>query len=116
MNDSSLSRRQAVKLGIGSLAALSAGRLASAAESTSGKPASHPLLTPADEFVDVSRGNPKPYTLTGEALLQAKLTPDTWRLEITADEAPREGVTQKPQVERQFTLANGTALDFATLV
>src|SRR5204863_7998109 len=45
----------------------------------------HPLLTPADKFRDVSRGNPKPHTLTGDALVRAGLTPETWRLEITAD-------------------------------
>ena len=27
----------------------------------------HPLLTPAEKFRDVSRGNPKPFTLIGDA-------------------------------------------------
>src|SRR5204862_7020827 len=49
---------------------------------------SHPFLTPADKFRDVSRGEPKPYTLRGDALIQARLTPATWRLEITADATP----------------------------
>ena len=33
------------------------------------------FLTPAAEFRDVSRGNPKPFTLKGEDLVQARLTP-----------------------------------------
>src|SRR5437879_3135483 len=42
-------------------------------------------LTSPPEFRDVSRGNPRPYTLKGEQLVQARLTPDTWRLEIVSD-------------------------------
>src|SRR5262245_31972196 len=44
-----------------------------------------PFLTGARDFVDVSRGNPKPYTLKGVALARARLTPRTWRLEIMSD-------------------------------
>ena len=44
-----------------------------------------PFLTAANDFVDVSRGNPKPFTLKGEALAKARLTPETWRLEIVSD-------------------------------
>ena len=40
---------------------------------------SHPVLTPAEEFQTVARGNPKPHSLTGEALVNARLTPETWR-------------------------------------
>ena len=43
------------------------------------------FLTEAGAFVDVSRGNPKPHTLKGEALSRARLTPRTWRLEIVSD-------------------------------
>ncbi len=39
------------------------------------------FLTNPGEFRDVSRGNPKPFKLQGEALVQARLTPETWRLE-----------------------------------
>ncbi|MBE7494375.1 MAG: molybdopterin-dependent oxidoreductase [Verrucomicrobiaceae bacterium] len=95
---SELTRRQAVKLGIGSLAAISAPRVEAA------KPAARPFLTPADDFEDVSRGNPKPHTLTGEALVRAKLTPETWRLEIRTDETTNAIVTQKAQIERAVTL------------
>jgi DMSO/TMAO reductase YedYZ molybdopterin-dependent catalytic subunit len=43
------------------------------------------LLTDAEAFRDVSRGNPKPFTLKGEALVKARLTPSTWRLEIIGE-------------------------------
>lgn len=44
------------------------------------------FITPAAEFEDVSRGNPIPHKLTGQALLDAKLTPETWQLEIVAED------------------------------
>ena len=50
---------------------------------------SRPLLTEAGDFVDVSRGNPKPFTLKGEALAKARLTPETWRLEVVGDGSSR---------------------------
>lgn len=64
-------------------------------------------LTPPPEFVDVSRGNPRPHALKGEQLVQARLTPETWRLEITTD-----GTTQ---IARPCTIAKGTAIDLPTL-
>jgi DMSO/TMAO reductase YedYZ molybdopterin-dependent catalytic subunit len=64
------------------------------------------LTTPA-QFRDVSRGNPKPHTLKGDALVKACLTPETWRLEIVSD-----GSTS---VQRPRKLDDGTALDFATI-
>ena len=70
-------------------------RTAEAAEATSStRPAppsptpSHAFLTLADRFGDMSRGNPKLHTLKGDALVQARLTPETWWLEITADATP----------------------------
>ena len=95
-----LTRRQAVKLGIGSIAAMNAGPLSAAAIATK----THPFLTPADDFEDVSRGNPKPHTLVGEALIKARLTPETWKLEISADETTNAVVTQKAQIQRPVTL------------
>ena len=53
---------------------------ASGAAADAPSPTPHPLLTPADKFKDVSRGNPKPFTLKGDALAAARLTPETWRL------------------------------------
>jgi DMSO/TMAO reductase YedYZ molybdopterin-dependent catalytic subunit len=65
------------------------------------------FLTNPEEFRDVSRGNPKPHTLKGEALVKARLTAETWRLEIVAD-----GGTQ---LEKPRMLDDGTALDLAAL-
>jgi DMSO/TMAO reductase YedYZ molybdopterin-dependent catalytic subunit len=65
------------------------------------------FLTDADKFTDVSRGNPKPFKLEGEALLKARLTPETWRLEIVSD-----GSTQ---IEKPRKLEDGTAIDLATI-
>jgi DMSO/TMAO reductase YedYZ molybdopterin-dependent catalytic subunit len=66
-----------------------------------------PILTPANDFVDVSRGKPKPHTLKGEALVAARLTPETWRLEVVGDASA--------EVARPLQLQNGTALDMAAL-
>ncbi|GEP43141.1 molybdopterin-dependent oxidoreductase [Brevifollis gellanilyticus] len=94
---SDLTRRQAVKLGIGSLAALGTSHAKPA-------PATRSFLTSAADFEDVSRGNPKPHTLTGDALVRAGLTPETWKLEIQADEATNAIVTQKAQIGKAVTL------------
>jgi hypothetical protein len=66
------------------------------------------FLTEAGDFVDVSRGNPKPFTLKGEALSKARLTPSTWRLEIVGDASSG--------VARPSRLDDGTALDLAGLM
>src|SRR5262249_1802153 len=66
-----------------------------------------PYLTNPPDFRDVSRGNPRPFTLKGEQLVQARLTPETWRLEILSD-----GTTQ---IETPRALAKGTAIDLAAL-
>jgi DMSO/TMAO reductase YedYZ molybdopterin-dependent catalytic subunit len=65
------------------------------------------FLTEAGDFVDVSRGNPKPFTLRGEALSRARLAPETWRLEVVGDDSS--------QIARQLRLEDGTALDLAGL-
>jgi DMSO/TMAO reductase YedYZ molybdopterin-dependent catalytic subunit len=65
------------------------------------------FLTEAEGFGDVSRGNPKPYALQGEALVKARLTPQTWRLEIVSDSSA--------QLERPRRLEDGAALDLAAL-
>jgi DMSO/TMAO reductase YedYZ molybdopterin-dependent catalytic subunit len=71
------------------------------------KPDGRKFLTKPDEFRDVSRGNPKPHSLKGEALVKARLTPETWRLEIVSD-----GSTQ---IANPRKLEDGTAIDLATL-
>ena len=68
---------------------------------------SKPFLTEPGDFVDVSRGNPKPFTLRGKALEKAGLTPETWRLEIVGDGSS--------EIARPSRLEDGTALDFAGL-
>ncbi len=78
-----------------------------AGEPTPADPPSRPLLTPGKDFQDVSRGNPIPHTLKGEALVNARLTAETWRLEIVAED--------KATVEKPLTLAAGTALDLPAL-
>ena len=65
-------------------------------------------LTPAAAFGDVSRGDPVPHTLTGDALRAARLTPDTWRLEIVAEE--------RVELQHPRTLETGTAIDLTTLM
>jgi DMSO/TMAO reductase YedYZ molybdopterin-dependent catalytic subunit len=65
------------------------------------------FLTEPDNFTDVSRGNPKPHTLKGEALVKARLTPETWRLEIVSDGSA--------QIEKPHKLEDNTAIDLPTL-
>src|SRR5262245_45694778 len=71
----------------------------------------HAFLTPAADFEDVSRGNPKPFTLKGDALVAARLTPETWRLEVTADATVDDVVKQPASITKALTLVDGTALD-----
>jgi DMSO/TMAO reductase YedYZ molybdopterin-dependent catalytic subunit len=54
------------------------------------------------------RGNPPPHKLEGEDLIKARLTPETWRLEIVGDGGCK--------VEKPRTLADGTAIDFPALI
>lgn len=42
-------------------------------------------LTPASEFRDVSRGKPKPHTLSDEQRAEVGLTRDTWKLQVISD-------------------------------
>ena len=65
-------------------------------------------LTNPDAFRDVSRGNPKPHTLKGEALVKARLTPETWRLEIVADASSK--------IDKPRTLDDNTAVDLPALL
>src|SRR5437667_8391836 len=64
-------------------------------------------LTNQADFNDVSRGSPKPHSLKGNDVVKARLTPETWRLEIVSD-----GSTQ---LEKPRKLDDGTAIDLATL-
>ena len=90
--------------------------LGRAATATAAAPTPRPLLTPASKFRDVSRGKPVPHTLKGDALIQARLTPETWRLEITADTTPNLAVKEPASLSQPLTLADGTALDLPALL
>jgi DMSO/TMAO reductase YedYZ molybdopterin-dependent catalytic subunit len=69
---------------------------------------SRPFLTPGKDFGNVSRGDPLPYTLKGDALAKAGLTPQTWKLEIIAED--------NAEITRPLRQADGTALDFKALL
>jgi len=105
-----LSRRDALRLGA---AGLAAGAVPAMTELAAQQPAvskpaqARTFLTPALQFRDVSRGNPKPFTLKGEALTAARLTPDTWRLEIVAEDRATLATPRR--------IDDGNALDFVTL-
>ncbi|GAC1452207.1 MAG: hypothetical protein NVSMB9_37200 [Isosphaeraceae bacterium] len=111
MNDS-IDRRHF--LGIAAAAGIAGGLAARVAEAGPGvlgsdevRRPSRPFLTEAADFVDVSRGNPKPFSLRGEALEKARLTPETWRLEILSDGTA--------DVARPSSLENASALDLPGL-
>ena len=109
-----LNRRDFVR--VGSALAIGLAQPALAADAPAPKPAPvtkpPPLLTPADKFRDVSRGTPKPHSLTGDALVAARLTAESWRLEITAEATPKEPAS----LSTPLTLADGTALDLPALL
>lgn len=90
--------------------------LSQSAASAAGPTFPHPLLTPAGDFYDVSRGNPKPHKLTGQALIDARLTPETWRLELVADPFTDDVVKEAASVTSSFILDEGTALDLPKLM
>lgn len=107
-----ISRRASFRLGTGLALGVTATGLSTAAPSSLGQVDNsnprHPYLTPADDFTDVSRGDPIPHTLEGEALVKARLTPETWRMEVTA-----EG---KAELAKPLRHADGTSIDLATLL
>ncbi len=115
MQSAPISRRNFIRIGTTSALALSSGT-ALAGDATA-VPDFPPILTPDLDFYDVSRGKPKPHTLDAAAQLAARLTAETWRLEISADpfiEAPHTKVAAT--VEKPFSLADGSALDLPTLL
>jgi hypothetical protein len=68
------------------------------------------FLTPQDQFGDVERGNPLPYTLPPQQRRAVGLERETWHLEVVADPA------SDTRVERPLARELGTALDFAGLM
>ena len=105
----SISRRDTLRLGAGLALGAASGRSAAAPV-----PATRPdeprrtYLTPGEDFTDVSRGDPIPHTLRGEALVRARLTPETWRLDVAAEGTAR--------IARPLRQGDGTALDLAALL
>ena len=110
-----VSRRKFIRLG--TLGASVAGAATAATTKDAAAPELKPLLTPDLEFNDVSRGNPKPHSLKGDALITARLTAETWRCEITADpfvEEPHTNVAAT--LEKPLTIDGGNSLDLPTLI
>lgn len=68
------------------------------------------FLTPQDQFGDVERGNPLPYTLPLEKRREVGLERETWRLEVVADPA------SDTKLDRPLSAEQGTAIDFETLL
>jgi len=66
-----------------------------------------PFITRPESFRDVSRGSPKPHSLKGDDLVKARLTPETWRLEIISDGSAN--------LDKQLKLDDNSALECATI-
>ena len=67
-------------------------------------------LTRADDFRDVSRGNPKPHSLSIAERKKVGLTRETWKLEVVSDpENPAK-------IRSPLTQKKNTALDFQSLM
>lgn len=110
-----LKNSAAISLGVSSSDLLCAGDQSSRPDDI--LPDNNTCLTPADDFFTVARGNPKPHSLTGEDLVNARMTPESWRLEIGVDdEMDPPIVHQKPSVEKRLSIAEGTALTFQSLL
>jgi DMSO/TMAO reductase YedYZ molybdopterin-dependent catalytic subunit len=109
--DDAISRRDALRLGMTVVAVGTTAELAAAAPEPDRHPSGgsgRPFLTPGDSFRDVSRGNPVPHSLKGDDLIKARLTAETWRMEIAA-----EG---KAEIQKPLRVGDGTALDFTSLL
>ncbi len=115
MSTNPISRRSFIRLSTLGVTAVSTANAAAVEKTVA--PACHAFLTADKDFYDVSRGNPKPHKLTGAAQIEARLTAETWRMEITADpfiEAPH--TKQAASLEKPLTLADGSALDLPKLI
>lgn len=102
-----ITRREVLTLATGSLLATTVPATAQE-QPTATSPDTRPYLTPAKDFDDVSRGSPVPHTLQSQALIDARLTPETWRLEMFAEE--------KATIAKPHKLEDNTALDYAGLL
>ena len=98
----SISRRRFLSMGV--VAAGSQVMLEPVSAWGQPKPPTRPIIYTG---TGPGRGNPPPHKLMGEDLIKARLTPETWRLEIVGD-----GST----VEKPRKFDDGTAIDFPTLI
>jgi len=115
----SLSRRYFLRLGVAGTAAIGMSPLLSVrgGESNPKSPelakaiaALGPFFTPPEAFQDVSRGKPLPHSIPEEKRKEVGLTRETWRLEVISDKE------NPAKLGKQFTKADGTAIDFETLL
>jgi DMSO/TMAO reductase YedYZ molybdopterin-dependent catalytic subunit len=118
-NHAALSRRFFLRLGVAGSAAIGLSPLlsASASESIAKCPelakaivALGPFFTPPEDFQDVSRGKPLPHSIPEEKKKEVGLTRETWKLEVISDKE------NPAKLGKQFTKAEGTAIDFETLL
>jgi DMSO/TMAO reductase YedYZ molybdopterin-dependent catalytic subunit len=105
-----ISRRDALRLSVAGLLAgtVERGSLAADDAPPGDRPPPRRFLTPAKEFGNVSRGDPLAYDLKPDALIKARLTPETWRLEVSAED--------KAEIEKPLRIGDGTALDLPALL
>lgn len=62
-----------------------------------------PWLTPPDDFRDVSRGNPKPHTLSQQKRKEVGLTRDSWKLNVISDPDNPASIMKPLRDESAFT-------------
>jgi len=111
-----LTRRYFLSLSAGSSLSLAASRFVAADDSELDdrlRTAINDLeswLTHGDDFQDVSRGNPKPHSLSEAEQRQVGLTRETWQLEVIAD--PDNPAT----IEQPLSKELGTAFSFEDLM
>ena len=67
-------------------------------------------LTRPDDFRDVSRGNPKPHSLSIQQRKAAGLTRETWKLDVVADP------DHPASIRKPYSAASNSALDFPGLM
>jgi DMSO/TMAO reductase YedYZ molybdopterin-dependent catalytic subunit len=69
-----------------------------------------PWLTRQDDFQDVSRGNPKPHSISDQKRKEVGLTRETWQLDVVSDP------DHPSRLRNPLSRADGTAFDFAALL
>ena len=76
------------------------------------------FLTLPDDFRDVSRGNPKPHSLSEDRKREVGLTRDTWKLEVTSDPENPARLTKELSVSFRdlMELADRHAVRFAKVM